>query len=87
MTFYLEVKIGFIKTPHFENNWNPKWNQVLAISKDRLQSSVLEVAVKSKDIENANNGFMGRVLFDLNSHWCHSGIAWRMIGEKRLRES
>nr|POF21378.1 protein quirky [Quercus suber] len=59
---YLEVKVGFIKTPHFANNWNPKWNQVFAISKDRLQSSVLEVTVKNK----ANNGFMGWVLFDLS---------------------
>ena len=62
---YLEVKTGSIKvtTPRFENNWN----QVFAISKYRLRSSVLEVIVKDKDIENANNAFMGRVSFEPNS--------------------
>nr|POE80116.1 ft-interacting protein 1 [Quercus suber] len=61
---YLEVKTGSTKvtTPRFENNWN----QVFAISKDRVQSSVIEVIVKDKDIENANNAFMGRVSFELN---------------------
>ena len=61
---YLEVKTGSVKvtTPRFENNWN----QVFAISQYRFQSSIVEVIVKDKDIENANNAFMGRVSFELN---------------------
>ena len=62
---YLEVKTGSVKatTPRFENNWN----QVFAISQYRFQSSIVEVIVKDKDIENANNAFMGRVSFEPNS--------------------
>ncbi|KAG6638341.1 hypothetical protein CIPAW_10G028300 [Carya illinoinensis] len=63
---YVEVKLGNYKgtTRHFEKKSNPEWNQVFAFSKDRLQSSVLEVTVKDKDF--VKDDFMGRVLFDLN---------------------
>ncbi|KAM3690414.1 hypothetical protein ACB098_09G123700 [Castanea mollissima] len=63
---YVEVKLGNYKgtTRHFEKKSNPEWNQVFAFSKDRLQSSVLEVTVKDKDL--VKDDFIGRVLFDLN---------------------
>lgn len=63
---YVEVKLGNYKgtTRHFEKKTNPEWNQVFAFSKDRLQSSVLEVIVKDKDL--VKDDFIGRVLFDLN---------------------
>ncbi|KAF3452582.1 hypothetical protein FNV43_RR03015 [Rhamnella rubrinervis] len=48
---YVEVKLGNYKgtTKHFEKNSNPKWNQVFAFSKERIQATVLEVVVKDKD--------------------------------------
>ncbi|KAF2289449.1 hypothetical protein GH714_036297 [Hevea brasiliensis] len=63
---YVEVKLGNYKvaTRHFEKKTNPEWNQVFAFSKDRIQSSVLEVTVKDKDV--AKDDFIGRVWFDLN---------------------
>ena len=63
---YVEVKLGNYKgtTRHFEKKTNPEWNQVFAFSKDRLQSSVLEVTVKDKDL--VKDDFIGRVVFDLN---------------------
>ncbi|KAM0932360.1 putative C2 domain, phosphoribosyltransferase, C2 domain superfamily [Dioscorea sansibarensis] len=63
---YVEVKLGNYKgtTKHFEKKTNPEWNQVFAFSKDRIQSSVVEVVVKDKDF--VKDDFVGRVLFDLN---------------------
>lgn len=63
---YVEAKLGNYKgvTKHLEKNQNPVWNQVFAFSKDRLQSSVLEVTVKDKDI--GKDDFVGRVAFDMN---------------------
>ncbi|KAF2289450.1 hypothetical protein GH714_036299 [Hevea brasiliensis] len=63
---YVEVKLGNYKgtTRHFEKKTNPEWNQVFAFSKDHIQSSVLEVSVKDKDV--AKDDFIGRVWFDLN---------------------
>ncbi|KAH7684325.1 Peroxin domain-containing protein [Dioscorea alata] len=63
---YVEVKLGNYKgtTKHFEKKTNPEWNQVFAFSKERIQSSVVEVVVKDKDF--VKDDFVGRVLFDLN---------------------
>ncbi|KAL5976029.1 FT-interacting protein 3 [Asimina triloba] len=63
---YVEVKLGNYKgtTPHFEKKTNPEWNQVFAFSKDRIQSSVVEVAVKDKDL--VKDDMIGFVIFDLN---------------------
>jgi hypothetical protein len=63
---YAEVKLGKYKgiTKLFEKKSNPEWNQVFAFSRDRIQSSVLEVTVKYKDF--VNDDFMGWVWFDLN---------------------
>ncbi|KAB1224791.1 Multiple C2 and transmembrane domain-containing protein 2 [Morella rubra] len=64
---YVEVKLGNYKgrTKHFEKKMNPEWNQVFAFSKDRIQSSVLEVFVKDKEMVGRDDYF-GRVVFDLN---------------------
>ncbi|XP_049368746.1 FT-interacting protein 1 isoform X1 [Solanum verrucosum] len=64
---YVEVKMGNYKgrTKHFDKKMNPEWNQVFAFSKDRIQSSVLEVYVKDKDMMGRDDNF-GRVVFDLN---------------------
>ncbi|ESR47925.1 C2 calcium/lipid-binding plant phosphoribosyltransferase family protein [Citrus sinensis] len=63
---YVEVKLGNYKgiTKHLEKNQNPVWNQIFAFSKERLQSSLLEVTVKDKDI--GKDDFVGRVSLDLS---------------------
>lgn len=63
---YVEVKLGNYKgvTKHHEKNQNPIWNQVFAFSKERLQSHLLEVSVKDKDV--GKDDFAGKVMFDLN---------------------
>ncbi|KAG4384986.1 hypothetical protein GLYMA_12G001500v4 [Glycine max] len=62
---YVEVKLGNYKglTKHLDKNQNPVWKQIFAFSKDRLQSNLLEVTVKDKDI--GKDDFVGRVMFDL----------------------
>ncbi|WVZ03548.1 hypothetical protein V8G54_024354 [Vigna mungo] len=62
---YVEVKLGNYKglTKHLDKNQNPVWKQIFAFSKERLQSNLLEVTVKDKDI--GKDDFVGRVLFDL----------------------
>lgn len=64
---YVEVKLGNYRgrTKHFEKKMNPEWNQVFAFSKDRIQSSFLEVFVKDKDMVGRDD-YLGRVVFDLN---------------------
>ncbi|KAL0425981.1 UNVERIFIED_CONTAM: FT-interacting protein 7 [Sesamum radiatum] len=63
---YVEVKLGNYKgvTKHFEKTQNPEWNTVFTFSKDRMQSSVLEVVVKDKDM--VKDDFVGLVRFDLH---------------------
>eukprot|EP00252_Welwitschia_mirabilis_P016767 TRINITY_DN3714_c0_g1_i2.p1 TRINITY_DN3714_c0_g1~~TRINITY_DN3714_c0_g1_i2.p1 ORF type:complete len:783 (+),score=114.71 TRINITY_DN3714_c0_g1_i2:531-2879(+) len=63
---YVEVRLGNYKgtTKHFEKKTNPEWNQVFAFSKERIQSSFLEVVVKDKDV--VKDDFIGRVAFDLS---------------------
>lgn len=62
---YVEVKLGNYKgtTKHFEKNQNPVWKQTFAFSKEHIQSNMLEVTVKDKDM--VKDDFVGRVLFDL----------------------
>ncbi|KAH7660340.1 Phosphoribosyltransferase C-terminal protein [Dioscorea alata] len=64
---YVEVKLGNYKgtTKHLEKRPNPEWHQVFAFSKERIQSSLLEVYVKDKEMVGRDD-FMGRVVFDLN---------------------
>ncbi|KAK7271603.1 hypothetical protein RJT34_27640 [Clitoria ternatea] len=64
---YVEVKLGNYKgrTKHMEKKTNPEWNQVYAFSKDRIQSSILEVIVKDKEMMGRDE-YIGRVVFDLN---------------------
>ncbi|KAJ1409735.1 Phosphoribosyltransferase C-terminal [Sesbania bispinosa] len=64
---YVEVKLGNYRgrTKHLEKKLNPEWNQVFAFSKDRIQSSILEVFVKDKDMVGRDD-YLGRVVFDLN---------------------
>ncbi|PIN02230.1 hypothetical protein CDL12_25258 [Handroanthus impetiginosus] len=64
---YVEVKLGNYKgrTRHIERKMNPEWNQVFAFSKERIQSSFLEVFVKDKEMVGRDD-YLGRVVFDLN---------------------
>ncbi|KAK8983165.1 hypothetical protein V6N11_057919 [Hibiscus sabdariffa] len=64
---YVEVKLGNYKgrTKHFERKTSPEWNQLFAFSKDRVQSSLLEVYVKDKEMAGRDD-YLGRVVFDLN---------------------
>ncbi|XP_077241830.1 C2 calcium/lipid-binding plant phosphoribosyltransferase family protein [Tasmannia lanceolata] len=63
---YVEVKVGNYKgvTRHFEKKQDPVWNEVFAFSRERMQSSVLEVLIKDKDL--VKDDFVGIVRFDLN---------------------
>ncbi|XP_021281477.1 FT-interacting protein 1-like [Herrania umbratica] len=63
---YVEVKVGNYKgiTKHYEKKQNPEWNQVFAFARDTLQSSVLEVILKDKDL--VKDDFVGIVRFDLH---------------------
>ncbi|KAG7961761.1 hypothetical protein I3843_09G032900 [Carya illinoinensis] len=63
---YVEVNLGNCKgsTPDLKKKSDRKWNQVFAFSKERLQSSELQVTVKDKNF--LEDDFIGRVLFDLN---------------------
>lgn len=63
---YVEVRVGNYKgvTKHLEKTKNPEWNTVFAFSKDRIQSSVMQVVVKDKDM--VKDDFVGMVRFDLN---------------------
>ncbi|KAJ4751635.1 C2 calcium/lipid-binding plant phosphoribosyltransferase family protein [Rhynchospora pubera] len=63
---FVEVRVGNYrgKTRHFEKKQNPEWNEVFAFSRDRMQTSVLEVLVKDKDL--VKDDFVGIVRFDLN---------------------
>ncbi|KAL2467597.1 C2 calcium/lipid-binding plant phosphoribosyltransferase family protein [Forsythia ovata] len=62
---YVEVKVGNYKgvTNHLEKNQHPAWHKVFAFSKERLQSNLIEVTVKDKDI--GKDDFVGRVMFDI----------------------
>ncbi|XP_078441416.1 FT-interacting protein 7-like [Wolffia australiana] len=62
---YVEVKLGNYRglTRVVEKSSSPVWSQVFAFSKERLQSNVLEVAVKDKD--QLKDDCLGRVLFDV----------------------
>ncbi|KAF9597863.1 hypothetical protein IFM89_021948 [Coptis chinensis] len=64
---YTEVKLGNYKgtTRHFEKKTNPEWKQVFAFSKDKIQSSVLEVFVRDKEMVGRDD-YLGKVTFDLN---------------------
>lgn len=64
---HVEVKLGNFKgiTQRFEKKTNPEWNHVFAFSKDRIQSSVLEVFVRDREIV-ARDDYVGRVIFDMN---------------------
>lgn len=63
---FVEVKVGNYKgiTKYYEKKQNPEWNEVFAFSRERIQSSVLEVAVKDKDV--VKDDYVGLVRFDLN---------------------
>ncbi|CDY70344.1 BnaA03g55080D, partial [Brassica napus] len=64
---YVEVKIGNYKgkTKHFEKRTNPEWNQVFAFSKDKIQSSTVEVFVRDKEMVTRDD-YIGKVVFDMH---------------------
>ncbi|XXG85201.1 hypothetical protein AAC387_Pa11g0327 [Persea americana] len=63
---FVEVRVGNYRgtTRHFEKRQDPVWNEVFAFSRDRMQSSTLDVLVKDKDL--VKDDFVGIVRFDLN---------------------
>lgn len=64
---YVEVKLGNYKgkTQRFEKKMNPEWNQVFAFSKEKIQSSVLEVFVRDREMVTRDD-YLGKVVFDMN---------------------
>ncbi|KAE9621480.1 hypothetical protein Lal_00042123 [Lupinus albus] len=68
---YVEVKLGTSMgtTRCMEKTAIPEWNQVFAFAKERIQGSVLEIVVMSKnkvDGSKSTNEFMGRVAFSVS---------------------
>ncbi|KAG2331012.1 hypothetical protein Bca52824_002192 [Brassica carinata] len=63
---FVEVKIGNFSgvTRHLDKNSDPEWNQVFAFAKENLQSNVLEIVVKDKDL--VLDDYVGTVRFDLH---------------------
>ncbi|XP_010934752.1 FT-interacting protein 3 [Elaeis guineensis] len=63
---FVEVRVGNYRgnTKHFEKKQNPEWKEVFAFSRDRMQSSVLDVVVKDKNL--VKDDFVGFIRFDLN---------------------
>lgn len=64
---YVEVKLGNYKgkTKRFEKKTNPEWNQVFAFSKEKMQSTVLEVFVRDREMVTRDE-YLGKVIFDMN---------------------
>ena len=64
---YVEVKVGNYKgkTRHFEKKTSPEWKQVFAFSKEKIQSSVVEVFVRDKEMV-ARDDYIGKVEFDMH---------------------
>ncbi|PHT65001.1 hypothetical protein T459_29426 [Capsicum annuum] len=64
---YVEVKLGNYKgkTKHFDKKVNPEWKQVFAFSKEKIQSSVIEVFVRDKEMVQRDD-YLGKVVFDMN---------------------
>ncbi|KAL5545512.1 hypothetical protein UlMin_005199 [Ulmus minor] len=64
---YVEVKLGNYKgkTRHYEKKTNPEFREVFAFSKDKIQSSVVEVYVRDKEVV-ARDDYIGKVVFDMN---------------------
>ncbi|XP_057982477.1 FT-interacting protein 1 [Malania oleifera] len=64
---YVEVKVGNYKgkTQHFEKKTNPEWKQVFAFSKEKIQSSILEVFIRDREIVMRDD-YLGKVIFDMN---------------------
>lgn len=63
---YVELRLGNHKsaTRHMVKKQNPEWDEVFAFPRERLQSSVLQVLVKDKDV--VKDDFVGVVFFDIN---------------------
>ncbi|KAF5750686.1 C2 calcium/lipid-binding plant phosphoribosyltransferase family protein [Tripterygium wilfordii] len=64
---YIEVKLGNYKgtTKHYQKKINPEWNEVFAFSKEKIQSSVLEVFVRDREMVGRDD-YIGKVVFDMN---------------------
>ncbi|KAL5073151.1 hypothetical protein RYX36_012135, partial [Vicia faba] len=64
---YVEVKLVNYRgrTKHLKKKLNPDWNQVFTFSKDRIQSSILEVFVKDKEMIGRDD-YLEKLIFDLN---------------------
>ncbi|KAF8700807.1 hypothetical protein HU200_034167 [Digitaria exilis] len=63
---YVEVHLGNykMKTKYFEKNQRPEWDEVFAFPREVMQSTMLEVVVKDKDV--IRDDYVGRVSLDLN---------------------
>nr|AVW83071.1 FT-interacting protein 1 [Dendrobium hybrid cultivar] len=63
---YVEVKLGNYKgtTKHYDRRANPEWDQVFAFSKSRVQSNVLEVFLKDREMLGRDD-YVGKVVFDM----------------------
>ncbi|XP_074325998.1 multiple C2 domain and transmembrane region protein 5-like [Apium graveolens] len=63
---YVEVRVGNYKgvTQHFSKTHKPEWNTVFSFSRERVQTSILEVVIKDKDL--LKDDFVGIIRYDLN---------------------
>ncbi|KAJ4809086.1 C2 calcium/lipid-binding plant phosphoribosyltransferase family protein [Rhynchospora pubera] len=64
---YIEIRLGNYRgvTRHFEKQASAEWNQVFAFSKENVQSTMLEVFLKDKQLVGRDD-YIGKVVFDLN---------------------
>ena len=62
---FAEVKLGghSCATRHIEKTASPEWNDVFAFSRERIQTSFLDVVVRGKGF--AKDDYVGRCRFDL----------------------
>ncbi|KAJ0668880.1 putative C2 domain, phosphoribosyltransferase, C2 domain superfamily [Helianthus annuus] len=63
---YVEVRVGNYKgiTPHFSKTSSPEWNTVFAFSRERMQTTILDIVVKDKDV--IKDDFVGIVRVNLH---------------------
>ncbi|XP_019191851.1 PREDICTED: FT-interacting protein 1-like [Ipomoea nil] len=65
---FVEVRIGNFRelTRHYKNNPNPEWNQVFTVLKDQIQTTVVEISVRDKEISEGDDVIGMAAAFDVS---------------------
>ncbi|KAG9154830.1 hypothetical protein Leryth_019558 [Lithospermum erythrorhizon] len=61
---FVEVQLGSYRgvSRHFEDNYNPEWNQVFALLKERIHAPVFQVLVRK---DRSGDDLIGMLVFDI----------------------